>query len=321
MNTKQFIFYIGLIIKLKKMKYTILKFLIFTELLATAQISEAGKWLGNNDLKDNPYELASDEYMKLTLESVAAYNNNDVEKELSFYEKEFADNAREYMQKYHGELKSVNMQPWAMIPVKVKGSDNVDMLVWSTEKREWKNGSTQKVYLMEVFTFNKDKKINNFNQWRRFDPKNEFGLPYGGKFYGKKENEYSGRSLVFSNRGEVKKIESLIENYNKMDGEACQAFFAENAVFDAYDGERYTMSAEFFKSYFENYESVIWKAYGIIPLKIQNTDPASGVLVSATEKRVSKDGSVWDKELMEQFYFNLDGKIEYVEQWVRDKKK
>ena len=42
------------------MKYTILKFLIFTGLLATAQISEAGKWLGNNDLKDNPYELASD---------------------------------------------------------------------------------------------------------------------------------------------------------------------------------------------------------------------------------------------------------------------
>ena len=55
-------------------------------------------------------------------------------------------------------------------------------------------------------------------------------------------------------------------------------------------------------------------------LKIQNTDPASGVLVSATEKRVAKDGTVWDKELMEQFYFNADGKIEYVEQWVRDKK-
>jgi len=23
---------------------------------------------------------------------------------------------------------------------------------------------------------------------------------------------------------------------------------------------------------------------------------------------------------MEQFYFNVDGKIEYVEQWIRDKK-
>ena len=147
------------------------------------------------------------------------------------------------------------------------------MLVWSTENREWNNGSKQKVYLMEVFTFNKDKKINNFNQWRRYDPKNEFGLPYGGKFYGKKDNEYTGRNLVFSNRGEVEAIESLIENYNKMDGAACQALFAENAIFDAYDGVRHTMSAGFFDSYFENYESVTWKAYGIVPLKIQNTHP------------------------------------------------
>ena len=187
------------------------KILIFTILSScwiTAQISEAGKWLGKNELKDNPYELASDEYMELTLESVAAYNKNDVEKELSFYDKAYADNAREFMTKYHGEFKSVKMEPWAMIPVRVKGSDNVNMLVWSTENREWNNGSKQKVYLMEVFTFNKDKKINNFNQWRRYDPKNEFGLPYGGKFYGKKDNEYTGRNLVFSNRGEVEAIES-----------------------------------------------------------------------------------------------------------------
>ena len=234
------------------MKKSILVITLFFSYLITAQITEAGKWLGNNELKNNPYELASDEYMKLTLESVAAYNKNDVDKELSFYDKEYAENAREFMTKYHGELKSVSMQPWAMVPVRVKGSDNVNMLVWSTENREWNNGSKQKVYLMEVFTFNKDKKINNFNQWRRYDPKNEFGLPYGGKFYGKKDNEYTGRNLVFSNRGEVEAIESLIENYNKMDGAACQALFAENAIFDAYDGVRHTLSADFFDSYFEN---------------------------------------------------------------------
>jgi hypothetical protein len=56
-------------------------------------------------------------------------------------------------------------------------------------------------------------------------------------------------------------------------------------------------------------------------LKIENTDPESGVLVTATEKRVSKDGTVWEKEMVEQFYFNLEGKIQYVEQWVRDKNK
>jgi hypothetical protein len=81
------------------------------------------------------------------------------------------------------------------------------------------------------------------------------------------------------------------------------------------------MTDSFFDSYFENFESMEWKAYGIVPLKIENTDPESGVLVTATEKRVSKDGTVWEKELVEQFYFNIDGKISYVEQWIRDKKK
>jgi hypothetical protein len=126
---------------------------------------------------------------------------------------------------------------------------------------------------------------------------------------------------VFSNRGEVEAIESLIENYNKMDGAACQEFFAEDAVFDTYDGQRIEMTDGFFDSYFVNFESIKWKAYGIVPLKIENTDPESGVLVTATEKRVSKDGTIWEKEMVEQFYFNLDGKIQYVEQWVRDKNK
>ena len=293
---------------------------IFSVYLAFGQITEAGKWMGNNDLKNSPYELASNDYMKLTLESIEAYNKNDVEKELSYYDKEYANNARDYMTKYHAELKSVNMRPWAMIPVRVKGSDEVNMLVWSTEDREWKNGSKQRVYLMEVFTFNADKKINSFNQFRSPDPRNEFGLPYGGKFYGKNDNEYSGRNLVFSNRGEIETIESFIKSYNEMNAEACQEFFAENAVFDSYDGTRIQMSKGIFKSYFDTYESLNQKIYSIVPLKIQNTDPKSGVIVSSVEKRVSKDGTVWEKELIEQFYFDLDGKIEYVEQWSKDLK-
>ncbi|MGA0042748.1 MAG: hypothetical protein ACO3HC_06810 [Flavobacteriaceae bacterium] len=286
-----------------------------------AQITEAGKWLGNNESKGNPYTLASDEHMELTLQSIEAYNAGEVEKELSYYTEEMANNTRDYMTKYHGELKKVTNEPWAMIPVQVKGSENVHMLVWSNETREWKNGSKQKLYLMEVFSFNKDKKINGFAQWKNFDPKNEFGLPSGGKFYGKKDTEYTGRKLVFSNRGEVETIEALIENYNKMDGKACQEVFAENAVYDSYDGQRIEMNESFFENYFESFESISWKAYGIVPLKIENTDPESGVLVTSIEKRVGKDGTVWEKELVEQYYFNLEGKIKYVEQWIRDIKK
>lgn len=300
------------------MKHLLLSLSLFIGFHSIAQITEAGKWMANNDLKGNPYTLASDEHMELTLQSIDAYNEGDVEKELAFYTKEMADRTRDYMTNYHSEMKKVTNKPWAMIPVQVKGSDDVHMLVWSNETREWNNGSKQTLYLMEVFSFDKDKKINGFAQWRNFDPKNEFGLTSGGKFYGKKENEYTGKKLVFSNRGEVEAIESLIENYNKMDGKACQDFFAENAVFDSYDGQRVEMNDGFFESYFKQYESISWKAYGIVPLKIENTDPASGVIVTSIEKRVGKDGTVWEKELVENFYFNLEGKIEYVEQWAKD---
>ena len=53
---------------------------LFSVYLAFGQITEAGKWMGNNDLKNSPYELASNDYMKLTLESIEAYNKNDIEK-------------------------------------------------------------------------------------------------------------------------------------------------------------------------------------------------------------------------------------------------
>ena len=38
-------------------------------------------------------------------------------------------------------------------------------------------------------------------------------------------------------------------------------------------------------------------------LKIKDTDPASGVTVYSNEKRVSMDGTVWEKDLVELFYF------------------
>ena len=300
------------------MKKTILTLALSVGLVSTAQIIEAGKWLGNNELKNNPYTLASDEHMELTLQTIEAYNAGEVEKELSFYTEEMANNTRDYMTKYHGEMKKVTNEPWAMIPVQIKGGDNVHMLVWSNETREWNNGSKQKMNLMEVFSFNKDKKINGFFQWRSYDPKNEFGLPSGGKFYGKEDNEYTGRKLVFSNRGEVEAIETLIANYNNMDAKGCQEVFAENAVFDTYNGQRIEMNDGFFEGYFDGFESISWKAYGIVPLKIENTDPQSGVLVTSIEKRVGKDGTVWEKELVEQFFFNLEGKINYVVQWSRD---
>ena len=72
------------------------------------------------------------------------------------------------------------------------------------------------------------------------------------------------------------------------------------------------------KSLFDNISAVEWTPFSMAPLKIKDTDPQSGVTVYSREKRVNNDGEVWEKELVELFYFDLDGKISGVEQFQRD---
>ena len=57
------------------MKRLLLTLALTTGFFSTAQIISSGEWLGNNDLKGNPYTLASDAHMELTKQSIAAYND------------------------------------------------------------------------------------------------------------------------------------------------------------------------------------------------------------------------------------------------------
>ena len=98
------------------MKRILLTLALSTGFFSVAQISSVGEWLGNNDVKGNPYILASDEHMELTKQSIAAYNESDVEKELSFYSDEMVERTKEFSANWHSELKKVTNEPWAMIP-------------------------------------------------------------------------------------------------------------------------------------------------------------------------------------------------------------
>tara|TARA_B100000767_G_scaffold157895_1_gene148354 strand:+ start:217 stop:363 length:147 start_codon:yes stop_codon:yes gene_type:complete len=46
------------------------------------------------------------------------------------------------------------------------------------------------------------------------------------------------------------------------------------------------------ESLFDTYIELSWEIYTIVPLKIQNTDPESGVTVFSIEKRVLDDGTI-----------------------------
>ena len=160
------------------------------------------------------------------------------------------------------------------------------------------------------------KSKNHIFLYRVKDSSN-FGNRSGGKFFGDLNSEVSGRPFVFSNRNETAILEKLFEDYNKMDAEASRKPFADIIEINDFDGNKKEIKNEDLLEAFSPYKSVKWTPISIVPIKIDNTDAASGVMVYSNEKRISKNGAIWEKELMEIFYFNLDGKISSITQFAR----
>ena len=289
-------------------------------------VESAGKRMGNedNELYGNAYVLGSDSSVDVVMEAVSAYNAKDAEKEMSFYSDEYVTEERmEGMKEWHESLESVNMQPWAVVPVRLQGDNRDLVLVWSVEDRVWKNGSKQTQDLFEVFPVNDEGKINGFSQWNRNRGDNEFGLSYGGKWLGgSEESDNYGRPLVFSNRGETEVIEEVVEAYNNKDVEGFLKHFADEWQETDSEGNTETRtkadSRERMQKWFDQSETIEWNPWLVAPLKIYDTDPLAAVTVYSTEKRVGKDGSVWEKRLVEWFYFNIDGKIQSFSQYAQD---
>lgn len=293
---------------MKKLNF-ILGLLVVTIAINAQQVSSAGKYYKTGQ----SYILGSDKSSSIVLQSMNAYNSNNADLELSFYTDSLIKANSQFIHQWHDSMKTLDQRPFAIVPLRLKGDDNDIVLMWSTEDRHWKDGSKQKVHLMEVYGVNQQGKISSFNQWSNSDSKNEFGLPTGGKLYGPEPGTF-----VFSNRGEIEVIEKLSEAFNKMDAKACSRFFADTAVLYAYDGSKQIITASSWDKIFDNFSSVSWKIRSCIPTKIANTDPASGALVMSREKRVFKDGTVWEKSLVENFFFDLEGKISGITQYAKD---
>jgi hypothetical protein len=300
------------------MKKIIIVLFLSSTILNAQKIKSAGKWMGEGEFQNQPMIFGEDQAMETVLKAIEAYNSGDADLELSFYTDEYAKKNGPFLKEWHEKTSRLNMKPWVMFPVKIKGDNRTQVLSWSIEEREWKNGSKQKQNLMEIFVIDDETgKINNFVQWRRNFPDNEFGLSSGGKYLGKKDNGYTGRKIVFSNRGETEKMEALIKAYNEKDFETCKTFFVDGATVYGADGSKTIFKHKMWDSYFDNFVSIKWKPYSIAPLKIADTDPTSRVEVYAVEERTMKNGEIWKKELIEHFYFNLDGLINQAVQFER----
>jgi hypothetical protein len=298
---------------MKKLLYSLT---LCSSLFVTAQ--SAGVFLGEGENNGKSFVIGSDASVATVQKIAKDYSAKDAAALMSNYTTEFAERASEWSTEWLGSMETISMDPYMIIPVKMKDSENTMVLAWSTEDRNFKDGSIENLNLMEIFTVDKDNKVMAFGQWSNRLKSSNFGLNYGGKFIGDGESEWSGRPLVFSNRGEVEAIEKLVADYNNKDASGCSEAFAEGAKFLDSDGNTMVLSQEVFQSLMDSFVELSWKIYSIVPLKIQNTDTESGVTVFSREKRVLADGTVWEKELVEWFYFNKDGKISRVTQYERN---
>ena len=278
--------------------------------------NKGGMSLEENTNTGNVYSFGDPAFTKNIIDIAAAYTSQDTDKLLSYYDDSFNSEAdKAGTKKWLESMNSISMKPYKIIPLSMKGEDH-QVLAWSKEERDYKNGSYEKLDLMELFVLNKEGKVKGFKQWKSIDSVN-FGRATGGKFFGKKPGENSGRPFMFSNRNETEMLETMIGHYNKMEIKEVSSFFAEQITINDYEGNVIKISNKDFGAMFTDYSSVKWTPYSIIPIKIANTDAASGVMVFSNERRILKSGKIWEKELMEMIYFDLDGKISSIDQFAK----
>ena len=286
---------------------------------AKKYIESSGKFMPgeDNELNGNAYVLADDKYMDLVQKSTNAYNAKDWDAMKALYNDKFAEWGDENIPKYFDEMESVDMNISAMVPIHLKGDDKKMVFTWSTEDRKWKNGSKKRLRLFEIYNINDEGELMGWNQWSNTVSNPDFtdhGLSRGGKFIGKDEdNEYSGRPFVFSNRGEIEVIEQFIEAANNLDVEGFMKYLTDPFTFNEQE-----LSMKDVEQLFASRESQEWKPWAILPIKISDTDPASGVIVYSTAEVVGKNGNSWKAEVSETYFFDLDGKISAVSQFSRN---
>ncbi len=295
-------------------------YVLFLVLINNLTVSYEGvESAGKNmpfDGEENPnygkaYVLESDDYVDKALALTEAYSNLDKDTFVSLIHERllpFADQM--------DDQETYSWKPWAMVPLRMVDDNGAFVVSWSYDESVQTNGSKAATHYIDVLRFNDEDNGKLSGIWSTFRPdpeKSEYGLREGGKFLGlNPENEYSGRPFVFSNRGEVETMEKFLEAANNLDVDG----FSEFVKYPfSYNGTELTK--EDFVQEFASRESQSWKPWAMIPIKIKDTDPASGLIVHSRAEIVRKDGSVTEFEAAETYFFDLDGKITGVNQFTR----
>ena len=202
-------------------------------------------------------------------------------------------------------IETALITPYRIEPTKVEGEDVTRVEVWSNKKISYYNGSKEDYWTVDIYIFNSEDLIDGYYSHTFRPGNNEYGLNYGGKFISE-GNANNGRPFVFSNKGEVDFIEKFAEAYNNMDADALSRLERVSEVdINTPDNQKLKLNfndIEFWKSFFKGKESINWNIWAIIPIKIANTDPASGATVYSTHTTTLEDGQEIKEERVQLFF-------------------
>ena len=258
------------------------------------------------------FVLESDDYTDKALAITEAYSNLDVETLSSLMNEEM-----QFFTENMDDMETYSWRPWSMVPLRRVDDNGAFVVSWSYDTSVQKNGSKAATHYIDILRFDDadEGKLSGIWSTSRPDPENsEYGLREGGKFIGlNAENEYSGRPFVFSNRGEVEKMEQFMEAVNSLDVDAMMKHvkFPLN-----YNGTEIT--EERMREIAGSRKSQSWKPWAMIPIKIKDTDPESGLIVHSRVSILGEDDSVYEFEAAETYFFDLDGMITRVNQFTRE---
>ena len=257
--------------------------------------------------KNTPWYFANDNVSEIVLNAIKAYNNMDAKAYLSYFDADYVKANTDRVYKEFASFKAVNRKVNIVIPVRTEGWPNqTEVQIYCDLDREYKNGSKHKQQEHRVYIVNdSSKKISGVWGSLILDNKNEYGLPNGGKVFMKNDTT----TMTLSNRGEVETIESLVKDWNKMDGKAIGKYFDDTVNITTNEGRKLKIANSQWANIFDDIQSIEWKLGMIIPGKITNTDPESGIIVLSSFKEKRKDGTAKHVSSYHWFMYGVNKKI------------
>ena len=132
------------------------------------------------------------------------------------------------------------------------------------------------------------------------------------------------QDVTISSQDDLNLITDMMLAYNNMNPNKVISFFVDSCYIIDLNGKENRISHKDFETFFNSMDSIKWVPTAIVPLKLTEyrnenwIEKTTAVIVHSAEVRYKKDGSIWQKELIEVFYI-ADGKIDFVDQYGRDR--